>query len=59
MDPLDLLSDDGDGVVEVSLLEEEEKHKKSAKSTNSGCSIAFLIIGSSLVLAGWCMIQTL
>ena len=27
-DPLDLLEDDGDGVIEMSILEEEEKQSK-------------------------------
>ena len=28
-DPLDLLDDDGDGVVEMCLLDEEEKREKA------------------------------
>jgi hypothetical protein len=58
-DALDLLGDDGDGTVEMAILEEEQKCKRSAKNTNSGCSVAFLIIGSSFVIAGWYMIQML
>ena len=57
-DPLDLLGDDGDGIVEMSLLE-EEKHKRSVKNTNSGCSIVFFIASSSIVIAGWYMVQML
>ena len=56
-DPLDLIDDGDGGAVEMSLLEEEEKRKRSVKNTNSGCSIAFLIISSSIVIAGWSMIQ--
>ena len=57
-DPLDLIDDGDGGAVEMSLLE-EEKRNKSVKNTNSGCSIAFLILGSSIVIAGWSMIQML
>ena len=56
-DPLDLLDDDGDGVVEMSLLDEEEKHKKSDSNKNTGCCVVFLVLGSSLILAGWRVIQ--
>ena len=38
-DPLDLLNDDGDGVVEMSLLEEEEKRSKTGGSNKSGCCL--------------------
>ena len=54
-DPLDLLEDDGDGVIEMSLLEEEEKRKKGGNNSNSGCCVVFLMLGSSLVGAGWCV----
>ena len=56
-DPLDLLDDDGDGVVEISLIEEEEKHPKGGRNKNSGCCIVFLLISSSLTIAGWCVSQ--
>ena len=60
MDPLDLFDDDGDGTIEMSLLEEEQKLKKGrGRSTNTGCSVAFLIIGSSLAITGWFVIQIL
>jgi hypothetical protein len=52
-DPLDLLNDDGDGVVEMCLLGEEEELKKKGMSGNSGCCLVFLIICSSLAIAGW------
>jgi len=48
-DPLDLFSDDGDGIVELSFIEEEEKCQRSG-----GC-VVFLLLGSSLLIAGWCM----
>jgi hypothetical protein len=56
-DPLDLLDDDGDGVVEMSILEEEETRKKGGSSTKSGCSKVFLVLGSSLLIAGWYVIR--
>ena len=54
-DPLDLLDDDGDGVIEMCLLEEEEKLKKGGNKKSSGCCVVFLLISSSLTIAGWCM----
>jgi len=58
-DPLDLLDDDGDGVVEMALIEEEEKIKKSRGKKNSGCCIVFLLLGSSLVFTGWYVSQVI
>ena len=55
-DPLDLLDDDGNGVVEVCLLEEEEKGKGN---NNSGCCVMFLALGSSALLSIWCMVSIL
>ncbi|KPK26923.1 MAG: hypothetical protein AMJ61_07445 [Desulfobacterales bacterium SG8_35_2] len=56
-DPLDLLNDDGDGAVEMGLLEEEEKHRKIGSRNKSGCCVLFLMLGSSLIIAGWCLSQ--
>ena len=56
-DPLDLLDDDGDGVVEISLIEEGEKLKKSSGNKNSGCCIVIFLLGSSLITAGWYVIR--
>ena len=56
-DPLDLLDDDGDGVVEMSFLEEEEKSPKDGRRKNSGCCVVFLALSSSLILSGWYVIQ--
>ena len=58
-DPLDLLNDDGDGVVEMCLIEEEEKHKKAGRNNNSGCCIVFLMLSSSFLVAGWSVIQVI
>lgn len=55
-DPLDLLDDDGDGIVEMSLLEEEEKLKRSRGNKNSGCCVVFLILITPLIAAGWYLI---
>ena len=52
-DPLDLLEDDGDGVIEMCLLDEEEKLKKGGGNNNSGCCIIFLALGSSTLLSIW------
>jgi hypothetical protein len=52
-DPLDLLDDDGDSVVEKSLSEKEEKSWKGHQNNNNGCCIIFLLLPSSLVVAGW------
>jgi len=54
-DPLDLLHDDGDGVIEMCLLEEEEKREKGSGNQNSGCCVAFFLIGISL-LTSWCVL---
>ena len=34
-DPLDLLDDDGDGVVEMSILEDEERQRKKSGNINN------------------------
>ena len=46
-DPLGLLNDDGDGVNEMSLLDKEEKSKKSGSNNKSGYSVVFLMLSSS------------
>ena len=53
-DPLDLFSDDGDGIVELTFLAEEEKCQESGSKKSGGC-VVFLLLGSSLLIAGWCM----
>jgi hypothetical protein len=52
-DPLDLLNDDGDAVVELCLLGEEEKGRKGGSQNRSGCSIVFLVLASALLMGGW------
>lgn len=54
-DPLDLLNDDGNGVVEMCLFEEEEKHRKGPVIKNSGCCVLLLLLGTSLLTAAWCV----
>ena len=57
-DPLDLLDDDGDGVIEMAILEEEEKQSKKGRNKNSsGCSVIFFLLGSSVIIAGWIVIR--
>ena len=53
-DPMDLLDDDGDGVIEMGLFfDEGEKNKKSGGRApgNSGCC-AVLAVGASMFMAG-------
>ncbi len=55
-DPLDLLDDDGDGVIEMGLFfDEDEKNKQSGIKPpgNSGCCIVLLGIGTSLLVVGF------
>lgn len=54
-DPLDLLNDDGDGVVESCLLEEEDKGRKEGPHNRSGCSLVLLVTCSALLIGGWCL----
>jgi len=49
-DPLDLLEDDNDGVLESILLLDEEDRKP--KRTGSGCAVLLLGAGS-LAGTGW------
>ena len=60
-EPLDLLDDDGDGVIEMSILEEEQELRKGSvnKNNSSGCSVAFFLIISSVILTGWIVNQIL
>jgi len=50
-DELDLLDDDGDGVVEMCLIEEEEKQIKKTKESKIGCSMVLFLIGLFIILA--------
>ena len=60
-DELDLLQDDGDGVVEMCLMEEEEERqvKRGSSENNSGCGLVFLILLFIVLLAGWIVSQML
>ena len=54
-DPLDLLDDDGDGVIEMGLFfDEDEKEQQSGKKPpgNRGCCVIFLAVGASMLTAG-------
>jgi hypothetical protein len=49
--PLDLLEDDGDGVIETCLFfDEDEKDKPPG---GGGCCVVFLAIGTSIGTAAW------
>ena len=49
-DPLDLFDDDGDGVIETILLDEEEDKQVQART---GCGILLFGIGSTIAGAVW------
>ena len=49
-DPLDLLEDDGDGVIETILLEEEENKPVQART---GCAVLLFGIVSSTGVSWW------
>ncbi len=51
-DPLDLLEDDGDGVIEMGLLFDEDE-KGSKPPRGSGCCVVLLGLGASLIITGW------
>jgi hypothetical protein len=54
-DPLDLLDDDGDPLVELSLLETEEQDRKSPPRKKSGCAPVFLALVPLLLTGGCCL----
>ena len=54
-DPLDLLEDDGDGVIEMGLFfDEDEKNKQSGNKPpgGGGCCFVLLGMGTSVLMAG-------
>ena len=58
-DPLDLLEDDGDGVIETAIFFDEEEQKKEGPPQNAGCCIVFLLLGSTIVSFGYGIIKIL
>lgn len=52
-DPLDLLEDDGDGVIETILMEEEEEPIQQ----RTGCAVFLVGLGASFG-AGWWIINS-
>ena len=55
-DPLDLLDDDSDGVVEMPLFFDEEHRETPGEGKppeRSGCCFALFCVGVSLATAGW------
>lgn len=53
-DPLDLLEDDGDGVVEMALFFDDDKDNGISRTHrgSGGCSVAFLLLSTSFISAG-------
>ncbi len=55
-DPLDLFDDDGDGVIEMCTLFNDEKSSGGGgqrPSGNSGCCIVLMAMGAAALMAGW------
>ena len=55
------LDGDGDDAMEMCLFFDKDGKKSkqggSKPPGNSGCCVVFLAIGSSMMIAGWCVIQ--
>ncbi len=59
-DPLDLLEDDGDGVIEMGLFfDEDEKSKQGGNKppVGVGCCVVLLGMGSSMSAGWWCAVN--
>jgi hypothetical protein len=59
-DPLDLLDDDGDGVIETCLFfDEDGKDKQSGNKPpgKGGCCVLLLGVGTSLLMASWGIVK--
>ncbi|MFC1844822.1 hypothetical protein ACFLZ5_08540 [Thermodesulfobacteriota bacterium] len=56
-DPLDLLDDDGDGVIEMSILEEEERQSKKGSNNKTGCLYFILLISLWVIFTGFIVSQ--
>jgi len=54
-DPLDLLEDDGDGVIDTILFfdEDEEKREGFRPPQKSGCCVVLILIGSIFLPFGY------
>ncbi len=54
-DPLDLLEDDGDGVVEMGLFFDDDGQKGSDKnnSSNKGCCVTLFLLSGSIATIGF------
>ena len=51
-DPLDLLEDDGEGVIDSILLLDDEKANPAPRGWGSGCGLILLAVPSSLLATG-------
>jgi hypothetical protein len=54
-DPLDLLEDDGDGVIEMCLFFDKESEKDNPKGPpqKAGCGFVLLLMGASVITSGF------
>lgn len=55
-DPLDLFDDDGDGVVEMCVLFDEDGNNKQPGArppSNSGCCVTLLMFGGAASAMTW------
>lgn len=53
-DPLDLLDDDDDGIIEMGLFLDEDSDKQNSQKTpqRTGCSVVLLCLGVGVMSAG-------
>ncbi len=53
-DPLDLLEDDGDGVVEMGLFfDDDQKEGNKNSPPNRGCCVALCMLSGSITAIGF------
>ena len=60
-DPLDLLEDDGDGVIDTILFfdEDEEKREGFRPPQKSGCCVLLILMGSIFTSVGFGLLKIL
>ena len=54
-DPLDLLEDDGDGVIETILLLDDEEEKEKPILERTGCAVLLIGVSSTVGAGWWCI----
>ncbi|MFC1830508.1 hypothetical protein ACFL0S_00615 [Thermodesulfobacteriota bacterium] len=52
-DPLDLLEDDGDGMIETILFFDEDENKQKQTPQGTGCGVILLLLGSGIFASGF------